>query len=353
MKTFRFVLLGAVTFGVCTGFYLWAYRYSSTQPIWSHDWARNVYLVKEQLASNSPSPRWFLVGGSSVLFGFQSDIIERATGEKVVNLGLHAELPLKFQLWQVERHARAGDTVLLAEELWNFWRAPRYTTYAAVQIGLMAPDYFLETSFSHKIRLMQAVPPARVLGGVIARLRQGTPEYERNLKAPHPEELMRNLRAQWSGAFEGVVPKYYNYLELTQHGDMARQRTSAPHSSPDYGFYGFAPTQTVRREVWSELSSFVQRMHAAQVRCLFTWQPFERHPSINYDTPLVRANLAELRGLLTAAGWTEVGVAEDTILDAEYFYDTPYHLTSEGAKRRTELLVSRLSNGGMLKQVAE
>lgn len=345
MKALHFVLSVTVALGICSGFYLWAYRYSSTQPIWAHDWARDVYLVKEELASSSGTPRWYLVGGSSVLFGFQSDLIERAASAKVVNLGLHAELPLKFQLWQVERHARAGDTVLLAEELVNFWRAPRYTTYAAVQIGLMAPDFFLETSLSHQVRMIRAVPPTRVLGGVIARWSEGSPEYEKNLKALAPEGLMRNLRAHWSGAFEGVVPQYYNYLELNSQGDMARQRTAAFHSSPDYGF---AADQTVQREVWLELSAFAERMRAAQVRCLFTWQPFERDASIDYNAPAVRSDFAELRRLLIEAGWTEVGGPEDSILDAEYFHDTAYHLTSEGAKLRTERLVSRMAKNGML-----
>lgn len=350
MKAPRFVSSAVVTLGICAVIYVWAFRLSSIQPIWPHDWARNVYLVKEQLALSTPSPRWLLVGGSSALFGFQSDIIERGVGAKVVNLGIHAELPLKFQLWQAERHARAGDTVLLAEELWNFWQAPGYSTYAAVQIGLMAPDFFLETSLLHKVRLIQAVPPARVWGGLIARLRKGSPEYEQHLRPPATEELMRNLRAQWSGAFEGIVPQYYNYLELNSSGDMGRVRTFATHSSVAYGF---APTQAFHREVWDELSSFAQRMRAAQVRCLFTWQPFERHPSVDYDGPSVRANFADLRDRLTAAGWTEVGGPDDTIMDAEFFYDTAYHLTTEGAKRRTELLVSRLLEQGMAEAANE
>ena len=89
-------------------------------------------------------------------------------------------------------------------------------------------------------------------------------------------------------------------------------------------------------------------MRAARVHCLFTWQPFERHAGIDYDSPTVRANLTELRRMLTAAGWTEVGTPEDAMLAAEYFYDTPYHLTSEGARRRTERLIERLSEKGML-----
>ena len=42
MKAPQFVLWVTVVLGVCSGLYLWAFRSSSTQPIWAHDWARDV-----------------------------------------------------------------------------------------------------------------------------------------------------------------------------------------------------------------------------------------------------------------------------------------------------------------------
>ena len=64
--------------------------------------------------------RLVLVGGSNVMYGFNSPRIERTFGIPVVNLGLHAGFGLIFQLDAVKRNLHKGDVVVLLPEYANF-----------------------------------------------------------------------------------------------------------------------------------------------------------------------------------------------------------------------------------------
>jgi hypothetical protein len=64
--------------------------------------------------------RLFVAGGSASAFGFDSGAIEAATGRKVVNVGLHAELGLPFILAEAESAVVPGDVVWLSPELHLF-----------------------------------------------------------------------------------------------------------------------------------------------------------------------------------------------------------------------------------------
>jgi hypothetical protein len=345
MRPLRFLLAAIGTFALLAALYLAAFVVALREPVWPYHWLRNVYLVKDRLAAESRAPRGLILGGSSAWFGFESGQIERATGWRVVNLGAHAELPLRFQLWQAERYLQRGDTVVLAEELGQYWPRPhRYTTYAASEVVLMAPEYWRQAALAEQADLLATIPPARVVTGLVAWGARGTAAYADRLALPSTDQLMANVRAKWAGTFAGRLPQHYNYLEVDLHGDMVRSRLAADHPHEDYGLIA---AHAAEPEVWHELAAFARRMEARGVRCLSTWPPFERHPGFDPAWPEARENFEFLRAHLNAAGWRVVGEPDDGVLASEFFYDTPYHLTTEGARLRTERFVIRLKAAGL------
>ncbi|MDB6127007.1 MAG: hypothetical protein JWM35_903 [Verrucomicrobia bacterium] len=338
MKPLRFILTALGVFAVLAAMYLAAFGWALQQPVWPYHWLRNVYVVKDRLAREASAPRCLILGGSSVWFGFQGGLLEKATGQHVINLGTHAEVPLEFQLWQAERLARRGDTVLFAGELVYYWPRAPYTTYAATEVMLMAPDFWRQSSLRGKYELLAAIPPTRVVTGIVSWAHRGTKSYAEHLRLSSSDELMENLRARWAGTFQGALPSHYNYLEMDSHGDIVRPRVQAPHPHEDYGL---ASKHVESAEIWRRFGEFARTMQARGVRCVATWPPFERHAGFDLDAAPVRANLDFLRSHLTAAGWEVIGEPEDGAMTSEFFYDTPYHLTTEGARLRTERLAAR------------
>src|SRR5688572_19607287 len=58
-------------------------------------------VTKHQRLSALPSPKIVLAGGSNLAFGIDSQMIEKATGRKVVNMGMDGYLGARFLLAEV------------------------------------------------------------------------------------------------------------------------------------------------------------------------------------------------------------------------------------------------------------
>ena len=338
MKPLRFILTALGVFAALAAGYFASFSWALRQPVWPYHWLRNVYVVKDRLAAETASPRCLILGGSSVWFGFQSGVLEKALGQPVINLGSHAEVPLEFQLWQAGRLARRGDTVLFAGELVYYWPRESYTTYAATEVALMAPDFWRQLSLREKYDLLAVVPPMRVVTGIVSWTHRGTKSYAERLALPSSDQLMENLHAKWAGTFRATLPSHYNYLEVDSHGDIVRPRVQSAHVHEDYGL---TSAHAESPEVWRRFGEFARTMRERGVRCVATWPPFERHAGFDFDSASVRGNFEFLRSHLAAAGWEMIGEPDDGAMTSEFFYDTPFHLTTEGARLRTERLVAR------------
>jgi hypothetical protein len=338
MKSRGFIAIVAATILGSVLLYGAAFWLALSRSLWPYDWIPAVYGIKDDLAAKSGPPRWFILGGSSAWFGFDSKQLQHACGARVVNLGIHAELPISFQLWQAERHARSGDVVLLADELVSYYR-DKPTTFAAEQIAMMAPEYYFHASWRRRMQLLQAVPPSRVGTGLFVWMWSVLVEDNHSLDRPTRREAMSNLIARWKGSYAGAVPAYYNYLELDENGDFARPREPMAHHPDDYGLKADAE---LNPETENELRGFAQRMAARGVKCYFTWPPFEDQSGFVMTDSSVQRNLSALAPKLASAGWVEISTPEQSLLSSSLFFDTAYHLTREGASIRTARLVTAL-----------
>lgn len=339
MNPVRFGIVSAGIFTTGSIIYIVAFFWCWAQPVTAHDPLVETYLVKRFFAVKATSPRWLIVGGSSAWFGFNSETLARATGQPVTNLGVHAEIPLWFQLREAEALARPGDTVLLAAELVHYWRK-KPTTYGASKLGVLAPDLLADASWAERSELFAAIPPSHIVARLIAKIFRNA-----SLVPPSTEELVFKLRRRWEGTQTAPVPSYYSYLELNAYGDFARVRLRERHQSDDYGLN---EQHELAVRVWSQLAASSRRLQAKGVNCLFTWPPFERPLVVNLEPGILSTNLCVLRERLQLSGWRQVGSVEDAILDSEFFYDTAYHLTSEGALERTRRFVQAARDEGIL-----
>lgn len=75
------------------------------------------------LMSKSP-PRIILVGGSNLAFSVDSKVIEQKTGYSVINLGLDANLGLRFILRDVKKLMKKDDIIIISLEYDHFGLTP-------------------------------------------------------------------------------------------------------------------------------------------------------------------------------------------------------------------------------------
>lgn len=77
---------------------------------------QSVIADKYRILQQTNEPKIILVGGSSLAFGINQDMLENATGYKVVNLGLHAGFGTLFYSELSKENINPGDIVLLGYE---------------------------------------------------------------------------------------------------------------------------------------------------------------------------------------------------------------------------------------------
>ena len=72
---------------------------------------------KYELLCETNEKKIVVIGGSSVAFGLDSNLMEEKLGRKVVNFGLYADLGTKLMLDLSRANINAGDTVVIAPEM--------------------------------------------------------------------------------------------------------------------------------------------------------------------------------------------------------------------------------------------
>lgn len=112
-----------------------------------YDYLTAIHDKEARAIATEDGPRVLLVGGSNVAFGIDSPALEDACpGYQVTNLALAAGLGLDMMLAQVERHAHAGDVVILAPEYGHF--ADRSITHPAIDLLRIRPASAVDFSWT-------------------------------------------------------------------------------------------------------------------------------------------------------------------------------------------------------------
>ena len=71
---------------------------------------------KVQLLEKHDQPHLIVIGGSNVVFGINSPMLEKQVGMPVINAGLHGALGLQFYLDVAETYSKPGDVIVLIPE---------------------------------------------------------------------------------------------------------------------------------------------------------------------------------------------------------------------------------------------
>src|SRR5262245_26569400 len=82
----------------------------------SFDRTRRLVLLKRELVAAVPSPKLIIVAGSNALYGMRASLIEQVTGQTAVNFSTQAGLGTRMLLYEVQRVAQPGDTLILPFE---------------------------------------------------------------------------------------------------------------------------------------------------------------------------------------------------------------------------------------------
>lgn len=283
-------------------------------PTASSQWCWELNSRKQQLAANAGTPKLLLAGGSATLFGLSARQIQERTGTPTVNLGTHAALGAGYILHLTRQAARPGDTVLLSLE---------YELYHDAQTDELCFDYL----FARDPGYFWSLPPLERLSCALyipaKRLKQGLRNRGKAIQAEmkHPYDVRcLNAWGDQTGATPACRPPGKPYLARS----CQELRAGLPPGSQGF--------QTV--------AAFAAWARAHQIRVLATFPAL--CPRAEYAGDPARQAFLTIEDFYASLEVPLLGSPEEAMLEPEFFFDTLYHLTEDGARERTDRLLPRL-----------
>ena len=273
------------------------------------------WSLKHRLLLGEGEGRLIVLGGSNVAFGVDSTLLERVTGRKTINLGLHAGLGLDHMLNEAADGARRGDLVLLIPEYEQF--------FGGQADGEMPVAELLMYDLS-SLRYVKSWPQwHRLVGSVAAMSGQTAFDVINNAQ--------RQLRGYPSRPTGHPV---YRRDAFNAHGDVVSHLSQPPRpaniAKPSEIIASINPAAT------KSLHRFMESLDARGARLLVTYPSVTaRFLELNRDQ-IFRA----VREMQTP---TTRSRPEEWVFDESLFQDTWYHLNREGRRLRSERLARLVS----------
>jgi len=254
-------------------------------------------------------PKIILVGNSNLAFGINSKTIEDTVGMPVVNLGLHGGLGNKFHEEIAKYNINKGDSVIVC-----------HTTYS--DNGMISNHVTAWTAIENYWKLYSLISKDDWKQMVLT-----FPNY--TFKA-----LIRLLMR--SNNPPKTVNTAYMRAAFNEYGDINYPRTTNEYTftKTSVGVPGINSTCINR------LNEFNKYCNEKGATLLVAGYP------IGYGefTPDKKLFIDFWERLKKELDCTVISNIEDYFIEYKYFYDTPYHLTDEGAKIRTNQLIEDLKN---------
>jgi len=279
-------------------------------------------IDKHRWLHQTPSPRIILVGGSNLPFGIQSELLEAAAHRPVVNMGITAMLGVKYLLDEVRGEIRKGDLVILSLE-YDFIHGG----YGPVQLQQVmeyrpANLLYLDAATAYDCFLHRSLPYAGQI------LRRSVREW---LHAPLKPTTDESIYSRFGYNRQGDMTNHYGKASVLSLADEKVWRRKWPATVLAQKSRGY-------------LVDFADYCHRQGAVVVFTCPPHHR--------TLVEAKSNQLAqimsGLKSIPFLTVLDTPEDQAYPGADFFDTHYHLMDKVARQRTEQLIARLRDHGLL-----
>lgn len=269
-----------------------------------YETAYNASIIdKLERLMGMEEPKIVLVGDSNVAFGIRSDIMERELEMPVVNLGLHAGLGNAFHEEMAKMKISEGDLVLVCHsEFSDDGRTPN-------------PDLVWITFDNHfsLLRLIQLV------------------DSKAMIKA-FPNFFMKQIGKWITGTGNQKIEGAYSRAVFNEYGDVVYERPENEYVFTE----GSVVVPTISDICAARLNKLNEYCEERGAVLVIAGYPIAEGPFTPKTEEYQRfqQELAEKLECEIISDYT------DYFIDYKYFYDTPLHLTSEGAVIRTEQLIS-------------
>ena len=259
-----------------------------------------------------------VVGGSSVAFGLDSELLGRYMNMPVVNFGLYADLGTKLMLDLSRDHIKEGDIVILAPEL----DSQTLSMYFNWDTTLKAFD----DDMSMLRELDLSVDEWLFSIGGFWNLAASKFSYIVNGTTPDPNNVYRADSFNEYGDIDGEKYPRPNNIMKNYYDPKDSALVKLDPSIMDGEFLAY-------------LNEYITECEAKGATVYFTWCPVNDLAVPDKEKATVRVFESFFKENLECE---VISSLSNYIIDSHYFYDTNFHLNDAGVLMRTLLLLDDL-----------
>jgi hypothetical protein len=282
--------------------------------IWFTPLDDNNYLAairdKHSLLNRTKGKKIIFIGGSNLSFGLDSQLVATELGCQVINMGLHAELGIRYMTSEIKDSMKENDVVILVPE-YNFIFDGYKTLLETV---IFYPEALKYMDIWHYKVMLEFFPVT----------------LQRRFKG-FCEHLLWGKGYKRSHAI-------YSRKAFNQYGDVIGHLGKSKKKVLTGKLRIQMDSDSLAKTIL-HLNRFSELLKKRGGICFLT---FPAIPSSRFKP--ARSGLNQLyKFLKEKASFTILGKPEDFILPDDCFYDTIYHLNSRGRELRTLKIIVKLN----------
>ena len=281
-------------------------------------WIYNTIKIKENIAHNIPGNKIVFAGGSATLFGVRTEEIQKELNIPTINYGVHAALEIDYILNRVKKILKPGDVVIVPLEYNVLLYDGGVNEVRSRFVLLFDPTYYNSLSFFEKINYFLKFSPLTI-------------------------EL-----SMWSAFWKLTGSKNslrsYDVNTLNQNGD---ETSNIGNDLIKKKYDEFKPLNIQKiklKETFGlrTLDNFNKWCKNHNIKFYVTFactMSFDVYRNIEYQE-----YFKKIENYFTQHGIKIIGSPDDFFYSKDFFYDTEYHLNSEGMTCHTKNLISKLKD---------
>ncbi|STQ86913.1 hypothetical protein LS73_007680 [Helicobacter muridarum] len=309
-------------------------------------WIKDVYQAKDIINDRvTTKQRLMVVGGSSSLFGFNGAMVELNTDFSFINYATHAGLPINYHIDKVIAKAKEGDIIILPLEFGYYSSNSPWSNYWYIQNMLnWDKDYRKYIDIKHTLLAYMKNNPTQVL--LRAKYYLENPHFKREksiqeitnqkMIVPLNDSIQKDIITipcqsfAWAG---------YSYESLSPSGDFCSQKNINIFEKDESYFDIQIKVSPFFLSEYKRLKDFAD---SKNIKIFLFYPPTMENPSFSLKDIKTFEKIENLKSQLAAHNIYIYGDFTDFHFDKKYFYDTGYHLNSDGANLRTGIFIKQL-----------
>ncbi len=275
-------------------------------------WLYKAIIKKERFAKSIDKNKIVLVGGSNVLFGINSTMIQEFFKIPTVNFGLHASLQTDYILYRTKNFLKKGDIVIAPFEYPNL-------LYSNREFKSVKRDFILSYDRKYFINSINFVNKLKIIFSISIN------------------EILKKIKRIFNGKFKKEA---YPSIYLNENGDYTRKNYKWVNKN---NYKAFSISNEFKETLaLKDIKKFSKWCKLNGINFYISFPNTLNHDK--YYTKDYREYFNFLLYYFKQNDIAIIGKPSDFLFDDKYFFDTDYHLNSDGAKLRTSELIKLLES---------